>query len=235
MSKKKGFIVSSKWAKVFEEDIKKDFNNSEFEEVQEIEKADRIILYGLPYNSVRAHISEVKGVGITEETLKKLRKCNGEFNVKQVSDNGVYSMGRVSDYWFDIDEIKAEETKTDKGRRIEREAYDISSRVWGKSKVEIVNDNYGKDPFGFIDLMILDPLKFIQVKSNGLNKKKYKRIISRNFNLDKYDLEVWVREDYKGWIVYDIREEDEVTFSEKAKTESCDKDELVKILRKDDI
>lgn len=113
---KKVYPVYSKWAEIFEDDIIEDIDEREWEQANNIEESDETILYALPYGFVRSHISEVKKVGITEGTLEKIKNTRENFQVKQIDSNGdIHDMGLVSDYWFDIDDIKSEENKSEKG------------------------------------------------------------------------------------------------------------------------
>lgn len=100
----------------------------------------------------------------------------------------------------------ADETTTEKGRRHENEAKDILQRVYGAG-VEKVDAWGNSDPFGFVDIIAMqpgEPIKFVQVKTNGFTERDRQKYKTRTRKLphDHAEFEVWVRHDGEGWDVY---------------------------------
>lgn len=99
------------------------------------------------------------------------------------------------------------ETTNEKGRRHENEASDILGRVYGFG-VEKVDAWGNSDPFGFIDIIAMQPgspVLFVQVKTNGFtaaDKRKY-RHSTRKLPHEHARFQVWVRYDRRGWELFE--------------------------------
>lgn len=95
------------------------------------------------------------------------------------------------------------ETSYSKGRRIEKEARDILRKFYHVE--DVPQSRYGRDLFNLVDIICISPEKkprFIQVKTNGFNKKKYRMGGWKKFNLTYSYFEVWDRIDYQGWKIW---------------------------------
>ena len=115
------------------------------------------------------------------------------------------------------------QSTTSKGDRNENEAKAILKRIYGAG-IEKVDTFTNHDPFGFVDLIGIEPdrpVKFVQVKTNQFtaeDKQKYKKR-TRNLPPDHATFEVWVRIDRTGWDIYTF---DGETFEKTAEIHTCD-------------
>lgn len=101
-----------------------------------------------------------------------------------------------------------EENTNEKGNRHENEAKDILKRVYGAG-VEKVDAWGNTDPFGFVDLVAMqpgEPVLFVQVKTNGFSQAEMDKYRSRLRILptDHARFEVWVRHDRTGWVLFEF-------------------------------
>jgi len=100
-----------------------------------------------------------------------------------------------------------DETTTEKGNRHETEAKNILKRVYGAG-VEKVDAWGNQDPFGFVDLIAInedEPVKFVQVKTNGFTGEDKRKYSGRTRHLPHKHatFEVWVRYDRRGWEIFE--------------------------------
>lgn len=100
------------------------------------------------------------------------------------------------------------EVSHEKGQRNENEAKSILKRVYGAG-VEKVDCFTNHDPFGYVDLIAMqpgEPIKFVQVKTNrftAADRRKYSGHLTRHLPSEHAELEVWVRVDREGWELYE--------------------------------
>jgi len=100
-----------------------------------------------------------------------------------------------------------EQTNHEKGARNEREAASVLKRVYGAG-VEKVDAFTNHDPFGFVDLIAMqpgEPVKFVQVKTNDFTAKDRRKYKTRTRKMppEHAEFEVWVRVDRQGWELYE--------------------------------